>query len=164
MSKIIYDFRAKTIEGKEFNFAELKDKNFLIVNTASKCGFAPQLKELEDLYKKYNSKNFEILGFPCNQFNNQEAGTDEEIKSFCEINYGVTFRMFSKVDVNGEKAHPLFVFLKEKKSGLFGKNIKWNFTKFLVDRKGNVLKRYAPSKSPKKIENDLKKLFNEVSK
>jgi glutathione peroxidase len=159
MKNKIYDFRAKSINGEEISLNDFKGKVMLIVNTASKCGFTPQFKELEDLYRKFKDSGLEILGFPCNQFGKQEPGTSKEIKDFCEINYGVTFKMFEKIDVNGNNAHPLFTFLKDEKHGLIGKDIKWNFTKFLVNEEGEVIARFAPSKSPKKLTSEIEKLL-----
>jgi glutathione peroxidase len=155
----IYDFTLKSIDGKEISLNEYKGKALLIVNTASKCGLTPQYKELENLYEKLGNEKFEILGFPSNQFANQEPGSSSEIKTFCEINYGVTFPIFEKTDVKGPDAHPLFKYLTGEKKGIFGEEIKWNFTKFLVDSEGNVVNRYAPTTSPAKIESDIKKLI-----
>jgi glutathione peroxidase len=156
----VYQFVAKSIGGQEISLGQYEGKVLLIVNTASKCGFTPQYEELQELYDLFNNQGFTVLGFPCNQFMNQEPGSEEEIKSFCEINYKITFPMFAKVDVKGPSAHPLFVYLTEKAPGLLGsKNIKWNFTKFLVDSKGAVIKRYAPSTKPKEIIDDLKKIL-----
>ena len=154
-----YDFTANKMNGKEIKMEEYKGKVILIVNTASKCGLTPQLEGLENLYKEYKDKNFEILGFPCNQFANQDPGTNKEISEFCLINYGVTFTMFEKIDVNGQNAHPIYKFLKENSKGTFGSEIKWNFTKFLIDKEGNVLKRYAPITTPDKIKSDIEKLL-----
>ena len=131
----------------------------LIVNTASKCGFTPQFEGLEHLYRTYKEEGLEILGFPCNQFAKQDSGSNEEIHQFCQLNYGVSFTMFEKIDVNGKETHPLYQFLKSQKCGMFGSKIKWNFTKFLVDRNGNVVKRYAPTVKPEKIEADIVKLL-----
>ncbi|GMB08212.1 glutathione peroxidase [Thermolongibacillus altinsuensis] len=157
----IYDFTVKTIRGEEKSMADYKGKVLLIVNTASKCGFTPQYKELQELYDEYKDKGFEVLGFPCNQFGQQEPGTESEIESFCQVNYGVTFPMFAKVDVNGEHAHPLFVYLTEKAPGIFGtKIIKWNFTKFLVDKNGNVVGRFAPQTKPSDLKGEIEKLLN----
>ncbi|MFT8347628.1 glutathione peroxidase [Clostridium saccharoperbutylacetonicum] len=154
-----YDFTANKVNGKEIKMDEYKGKVLLIVNTASKCGLTPQLEGLENLYKECKDKNFEILGFPCNQFANQDPGTNKEISEFCLINYGVTFTMFEKIDVNGQNAHPIYKFLKENAKGTFGSEIKWNFTKFLIDKEGNVIKRYAPITTPEKIKSDIEKLL-----
>jgi glutathione peroxidase len=154
----IYDFSVDDIAGKPVKLDKYRDKVLLIVNTASKCGFTPQYKGLEALYEKYHGKGLEILGFPCNQFGAQEPGTEKEIAAFCELNYGVTFPMFAKVDVNGKSAAPLFTYLKAEKPGLLGSEaIKWNFTKFLVDRKGKVLARYAPNDTPESMAGDIEK-------
>ena len=154
----IYDFSVDDIKGKPVKLDKYKDKVLLIVNTASKCGFTPQYKGLEALYEKYHGKGLEILGFPCNQFGAQEPGTEKEIAAFCELNYGVTFPMFAKVDVNGKSAAPVFNYLKSEKPGLLGSEaIKWNFTKFLVDRKGKVLARYAPNDTPESMAGDIEK-------
>ncbi|BDG35985.1 glutathione peroxidase [Parageobacillus sp. VR-IP] len=156
----VYDFTVKTIRGKEQSLADYKGKVLLIVNTASKCGFTPQYKELQELYEQYRDRGFVVLGFPCNQFGHQEPGTEEEIEQFCQVNYGVTFPMFAKVDVNGENAHPLFQYLKEKASGVLGtKVIKWNFTKFLVDRNGNVVARFASQTRPSELKSEIEKLL-----
>ena len=155
----IYDFKAITIDGEEKSLNDYKGKVLLIVNTASKCGFTPQYKELEEVYNKIGNEKFEILGFPCNQFGNQEPGESVEIKNFCEINYGVSFDLFDKVDVNGPNAHPLFKYLTNQKSGIIGSTIKWNFTKFLIDSEGNVVDRFAPTTSPAKLEGDIRKLI-----
>jgi len=158
----IYDIKVKAIDGKEVSLEEYKGKVLLIVNTASKCGFAPQYEDLENLYKKFGNDKFEVLAFPCNQFKNQEPGSDQEIKKFCEITYDINFPVFAKIDVNGADADPLYKYLKEAKSGLLNKAIKWNFTKFLVDSKGNVIDRYAPATSPLKLEGTIEKLINEA--
>ena len=156
----IYDFSVKDIHGKSVKLDRYKGKVLLVVNTASKCGFTPQYKGLEALHQKYNGKGLEILGFPCNQFGAQEPGTAKEIESFCEINYGVTFPLFAKIDVNGKDAAPLYQHLKAAKPGLLGSEaIKWNFTKFLVDREGNVVERYAPKDEPASIAPDIEKLL-----
>lgn len=155
----IYDFKIKDIDGREVDFNDYKGKVLVIVNTASKCGFTPQFKELEELYQKYSKDGLEILGFPCNQFLSQDPGELGEIKSFCLINYGVTFRMFEKVNVNGKDAHPLFKYLKKEKGGFLSKEIKWNFTKFIVDREGNVVERVAPKDSPLSMEEKIKSLL-----
>jgi len=158
MSDSIYDIPVKTIDGQETTLAPYRGKALLIVNVASKCGFTPQYEGLEKLYKKYSDKGLEILGFPCNQFGSQEPGNEDEIRSFCSLNYGVTFPMFAKVDVNGPSEHPLYTFLKAHKGGILGFDaIKWNFSKFLVDRDGNVIARYAPTTTPASLEADLEK-------
>ena len=154
----VYDFTVNDIHGKPVKLDKYRGKLLLIVNTASECGFTPQYKGLEAMYEKLHDKGLEVLGFPCNQFGGQEPGGEKEIAQFCEVNYGVTFPMFAKVDVNGDKAAPLFKFLKAEKPGLLGSEaIKWNFTKFLVDRKGNVVKRYAPNDTPESIAKDVEK-------
>lgn len=157
--KSVYDFNVKMANGEEKSLEDYKGKPLIIVNTASKCGFTPQFKGLQELYEDYNDQGLEILGFPCDQFNNQEFDNIEETTQFCQLNYGVSFPMFSKIDVNGDKADPLFNFLKEQKKGLLSKNIKWNFTKFLVDQNGQVVERYAPTTEPAKMKNDLEKLL-----
>ena len=152
----VYDFKAKSIDGKEVPLSDYKGKALLIVNVASQCGFTPQYPGLEKLHEKYKDKGFAVLGFPCNQFGAQEPGTETEIKSFCETNYGVTFPMFAKVKVNGEDAHPLYRYLTHDKPGVLGTEaIKWNFTKFLVDRNGEPIKRYASATTPEGLEKDL---------
>jgi glutathione peroxidase len=156
----IYAYSAKTIKGEEISLGEFKEKVLLIVNTASKCGFTPQYKELQQLYDEYYPRGFEVLGFPCNQFGSQEPGTEDEIAAFCERNYGVTFPMFAKVDVNGENTHPLFKYLKSQAKGVLGSEaIKWNFTKFLVDRNGQVVGRFASNVSPLKLKEEIEKLL-----
>jgi glutathione peroxidase len=156
----IYDFTVKDIHGKSVKLSAYKGRPMLIVNTASECGFTPQYKGLEALYKKLHGKGLEILGFPCNQFGAQEPGSEAEIEQFCEVNYGVTFPMFAKIDVNGDDAAPLYKHLKKEKPGLLGSEaIKWNFTKFLVDRDGNVIERYAPNAEPASIAGDIEKLL-----
>ena len=156
----IYDFTARTLQGKDVSLSEFKDKVLLIVNTASKCGFTPQYTGLETLYEKLNGKGFVVLGFPCNQFGHQEPGGSEEIGSFCQTNYGVSFPMFDKIDVNGPNAHPLYRYLKDQQPGVLGtKNIKWNFTKFLVDKSGRVVDRFAPMTKPEDIEKSIDKVL-----
>ena len=156
----IYDFTAKSLQGKDVPLSEFRDKVLLIVNTASKCGFTPQYAGLETLYEKLNGKGLTILGFPCNQFGQQEPGGAEEIGAFCQMNYGVSFPMFDKIDVNGPKAHPLYQYLKDEQPGVLGtKNIKWNFTKFLVDRGGKVVDRFAPMTKPEDIEKSIAKVL-----
>ena len=154
-----YDYTAKKMNGKEVKMEEFKRKVLLVVNTASKCGFTPQLEGLEELYKKYKDRGFEVLGFPCNQFGKQDPGTNKEISEFCLLNYGVSFTMFEKIEVNGENAHPIYKFLKDNTKGILGSEIKWNFTKFLIDSKGNVVDRFAPTTKPSKIEKDIEKLL-----
>lgn len=156
----VYDFSANSLGGKRADFAACKGKVLLIVNTASQCGFTPQYKGLEELYESFHDRGLEILGFPCNQFGAQEPGDSEDIAQFCARNYGVTFPLFEKVDVNGGGAHPLFTWLKNEAPGILGtKDIKWNFTKFLVDRKGRVVERYAPTTRPDAISADIEKLL-----
>lgn len=155
----IYEIPVRTIDGQETTLEDFKGKVLLIVNVASKCGFTHQYKGLEQIYRKFHDRGFEVLGFPCNQFGSQEPGSEEEIKSFCSLNYDVTFPMFSKIDVNGSNEHPLYKFLKSEKGGLLGFDaIKWNFTKFLVDRNGNVVGRFAPTSTPESLENEIEKL------
>ena len=180
---LVYDFNAKNIDGEEIKLEEYRGKVLVIVNTASKCGFTPQFSDLEKLYQKYNKEGLEILGFPCNQFADQEPGNNNEVKSFCQINYGVTFPMFEKIDVRGVDAHPLFkyltseakyegmdqstpsgrmlyAFLSEKlPEYLVGDSVKWNFTKFLIDRDGNVVKRFESPVEPMDMEKDIEKLL-----
>jgi glutathione peroxidase len=148
----VFDFTAKLNNGEDKPLAGYRGKVLLIVNTASQCGFTPQYKGLEELYKKYSAQGLEILAFPCDQFGHQEPGTDAEIRGFCERNYGVTFPLFSKIEVNGDNAHPLFQYMKTESGGLLTDAIKWNFTKFLIARDGQVLDRYAPLTPPAKIE------------
>jgi glutathione peroxidase len=151
-----YDFSAKTLDGDDQSLATYKGKAMLIVNTASKCGFTPQYTGLEKLWEKYEKQGLVVLGFPCDQFGHQEPGNAEEIKNFCSLSYDVKFPLFEKIEVNGNGAHPLWKWLKSQKSGLLGiEAIKWNFTKFLVDKSGKVVKRYAPTDTPEKIEKDL---------
>lgn len=156
-SMVFYDFKAKRLNGREVSLEEYKDKVVLVVNTASKCGFTPQLTGLTKLYEKYSDKGFVILGFPCNQFGRQDP--DGEARNNCLINYGVRFPMFERIDVNGANAHPLFNYLKVEAGGILGNNIKWNFTKFLIDRKGKVVKRFAPITKPEKIESYIMELL-----
>jgi len=154
-----YGFKANSLQGKEMSMEQYRGKVVLIVNTASKCGFTPQFEWLEKIYEKYKDKGFEILGFPCNQFANQEPGTASDIINGCMINYGVTFQMFEKIKVNGIFAHPLYKYLKKELPGVIGGMIKWNFTKFLIDRTGKPVKRFAPATTPEKIEEDILKLL-----
>ena len=156
----IYEFEAKTIKGEEVPLSNYRGTALLIVNVASRCGFTPQYEGLGNLHEKYKDQGFAVLGFPCNQFGGQEPGAESEIKSFCETNYGVTFPLFAKIDVNGPQAHPLYKFLQEARPGILGTEaIKWNFTKFLVDRNGNPIKRYAPKEKPEAIDDDIKRLL-----
>lgn len=156
----LYAFSAQTLGGETVSLDKYRDKVLLIVNTASECGFTPQYKGLQDLYERYASRGFEVLGFPCNQFGKQEPGDAAQIGSFCETNYGVTFPMFEKIEVNGANAHPLYKYLTEKEPGVLGiEAIKWNFTKFLVDRQGNIVKRFAPITKPESITDDVEKLM-----
>ena len=158
--KTIYDFTVKDADLNNFSIEEYKNKVILIVNVASYCGLTPQYKGLEELYKKYNKNGFEIAGFPCNQFAMQEPGTNEQIRNFCNTNYGITFKIFNKVKVNGSNEEPLYRFLKKQQSGIGGTpQIKWNFTKFLVDRGGNVSKRFGPQISPEEIEKEITKIL-----
>ncbi len=152
----IYEYKVKDATGEEVDFSEYEGKVLLIVNTATGCGFTPQYEGLQDLYEKYVEKGFEILDFPCNQFGHQAPGSEEEIVDFCQLRYGVTFKQFAKVEVNGANEIPLYTYLKEQKGGIMGKKIKWNFTKFLVDRKGNVVGRFAPTVKPEEIEDKIK--------
>jgi glutathione peroxidase len=152
----IYDFSAKDIDGNEQKLNTYRGKTMLIVNVASKCGFTPQYEGLEALYRKFKGQGLVVLGFPCDQFGHQEPGNENEIRNFCSLNYDVTFPMFAKIDVNGSNALPLYKYLKHEAKGLLGSEaIKWNFTKFLVDRDGNVTKRYAPNDTPESIGKDL---------
>ena len=156
----VYDFEARNIDGNAQKLDQYKGKALLVVNVASKCGFTPQYKGLEQIYRKFKDRGFEILGFPCDQFGHQEPGNEEEIKQFCSTTYDVSFPMFAKVDVNGEKAHPLYQYLKHEKPGVLGtEKIKWNFTKFLIDKNGKVMERYAPTDTPAAIAKDLEKVL-----
>jgi len=158
----IYDFKADSLNGAPVDLAQYKGKVLLLVNTASNCGFTPQYKGLETVYRQFKDKGVEVLGFPCNQFGQQEPGSADEIGAFCEKNYGVTFPLFAKIDVNGDDAHPLFKHLKSEAPGLLGSQaIKWNFTKFLVKKDGTVYKRYAPQTDPKELVDDIEKLLAE---
>lgn len=155
----IYDFNVRNAKGEEVPMTEYQGKVLLIVNTATGCGFTPQYEGLQKLYDKYRDRGLEILDFPCNQFGHQAPGTEEEIQEFCTLKYNTTFPLFAKIDVNGKEAEPLFSFLKNQKGGIFGNDIKWNFTKFLVSRDGTVVERYAPMTTPEKIEKDILKLI-----
>lgn len=155
----IYDFKVHNAKGEEVPMTEYQGKVLLIVNTATGCGFTPQYEGLQKLYDRYNDRGFVILDFPCNQFGHQAPGTEEEIQEFCTLKYKTTFPLFEKIEVNGKNADPLFDFLKKQKGGFLGKDIKWNFTKFLISRDGNVVERYAPATKPEKIESDILKLL-----
>ena len=155
----IYDFKALTSKGQELDFTQFEGKVLLIVNTASKCGFTPQFAGLEELNQKYRERGLVVIGFPCNQFASQDPGSDSEIEGFWQRNYGVTFQMMKKVDVNGGNAHPIFVYLKERTKGLLGSSIKWNFTKFLISRDGETIKRYAPVTKPEKLVKDIEAML-----
>ena len=155
----IYDFTVLNTKKEPVSMAEYKGKVLLVVNTATGCGFTPQYEGLESLYKKYKDQGFVVLDFPCNQFANQAPGTEDEIVSFCQMKYNVSFPQFAKIKVNGDEANALYKWLKEQKGGFFSSAIKWNFTKFLVDREGNVVERYAPTTKPEKIEKDILKLL-----
>lgn len=156
---MIYDIVVKDNKGNDVKLDKYKDKVLLIVNTATKCGFTPQYDGLEGLYKEYKDRGFEILDFPCNQFANQAPENDEEIDNFCALNFGTSFDRFAKIDVNGENESPLYTYLKKEEGGFLGSKIKWNFTKFLVNRKGKVIKRFAPNTKPDKIRQDIESLL-----
>ncbi len=155
----IYDYKVKDAEGNMVDLKDYEGKVLLVVNTATGCGFTPQYEGLQDLYEKYQSQGFEILDFPCNQFGNQAPGTEEEIEDFCQSRYGVTFKMFAKIEVNGEGEDPLYTYLKSQQKGIMGSRIKWNFTKFLVDRNGKVVDRFAPTVTPEKIDEKVAELL-----
>ena len=155
MTDSLFDFSAVGNNGKKISLKSYEGKVLLVVNTASNCGFTPQYKGLEALYKKYKDRGLVVLGFPCDQFAHQEPGSDTEIASFCEVNFGVTFPLMSKVDVNGANVHPVFAYLKKRASGILGRTIKWNFTKFLVGRDGRSVKRFASATEPDKLEKDI---------
>lgn len=155
----IYDFKAITIKGEEMDFSQFKGKALLIVNTASKCGFTPQFTGLEELYQEYKERGLVVIGFPCNQFAHQDPSSNDEIGSFCQLNYGVSFPIMQKTDVNGEQAHPIFKYLKSRASGFLTNAIKWNFTKFLIAPDGQTIKRYAPITKPQKLKADIEKML-----
>ncbi|HDX9612758.1 glutathione peroxidase [Bacillus toyonensis] len=158
----VYDFSAKTITGGDISLKDYEGKALLIVNVASKCGFTPQYKGLQEVYDKYKDQGLEILGFPCNQFGGQEPGTEADITSFCELNYGVNFPLFAKIDVKGDKAHPLYTYMTEQAPGLLGmKAVKWNFTKFLIGKDGKVVGRFAPQTKPVDLEVEIEKVLGE---
>ncbi len=163
MAESIYSFEVKNINGKMSSLAEYKNKVLLVVNVASKCGFTYQYEGLERLYEKYKDKGLVVLGFPCNQFGDQEPGNEEEIKNFCSLTYNVKFPIFGKIEVNGDTAEPLYKYLKEQKKGIFGTGkIKWNFTKFLIDRNGSVQNRFGPTKKPEDLTHDIEKLLSKT--
>jgi glutathione peroxidase len=164
--KAFYDFNATSINDETISMKNYRNKVVLVVNVASDCGFTPQYEGLQKLYQKHKEKGFEILAFPCNQFKEQESGSNKEIQKFCKVNFGVNFPLFSKIDVNGEHTHPLYVFLKKEATGFLGtKSIKWNFTKFLINKEGEVIERYGSTTKPAEIESDILKLLNQkVSK
>lgn len=155
----VYDFTVEKPNGASQSLQDFTGKPLIIVNTASKCGLKGQFGDLQAIYEEYKERDLMILGFPCSQFNNQEFDDIEETTKFCQLNYGVTFPMFAKIDVNGDEAHPLFNYLKQNKGGMFSNDIKWNFTKFLIDREGNVVKRFAPTTKPSKMKKDIEKLL-----
>ncbi|MCR4828500.1 MAG: glutathione peroxidase [Bacteroidales bacterium] len=160
MEENIYSFKATASNGEEIDFAQYKGKVLLIINTASKCGFTPQFDGLEKLNEKYRDQGLVCIGFPCNQFANQDPGSDSEIEGFCRLNYGVTFQIMKKIDVNGDNAHPIYKYLKSQaKSGLFGTRIKWNFTKFLVSRDGKTIRRFGSTVTPEKLESEIEKML-----
>jgi glutathione peroxidase len=163
-AKTVFDFEAETLDGEPKKLADYRGKVLLIVNTASQCGFTPQYAGLEKLYRTYLERGLVVLGFPCNQFGGQEPGSADQIGAFCEKNFGVSFPLFAKIDVNGKHAHPLYRYLKKEKRGLLGPlgrgAIRWNFTKFLVDREGRVLARYASTTKPERLAGDIEKLLN----
>jgi glutathione peroxidase len=160
MANTVYDFEVKNINAESVSLGQWRDKVLLIVNVASKCGFTSQYTGLEELEKKYGPRGFAVLGFPCNQFGAQEPGDEEEIKNFCQMSFGVTFSMFSKIDVNGDQAHPLYEYLKDKAPGLLGtKAVKWNFTKFLIGKDGLPIKRFAPQDKPQEIAGEIENLL-----
>ena len=159
--KSIYDYKVDDSQKNPVSLSDYKGKTLLIVNVASRCGLTPQYKGLQELYSKYSNKDFEILAFPCNQFGAQEPGSNEEIKQFCDINFNVSFKIFDKINVNGSSASPLFKHLKNEAKGVMGSEaIKWNFTKFLIDNNGSVIKRYSPQTTPDKIDKDLSKILD----
>ncbi|MEC7784927.1 MAG: glutathione peroxidase [Bacteroidota bacterium] len=154
-----YDLEAKTLQGETISMNSFKGKTVLVVNTASKCGLTPQYEGLEALYEKYKDNGLEILGFPCNQFGNQEPGGADAIEEFCQVNYGVHFKMFDKIEVNGSNTHPVFKYLKKQLSGTLGSRIKWNFTKFLIDKNGQPVKRFSPLTKPEHLTKDIEKIL-----
>lgn len=161
MKSNFYQFNATSLQGKNIDMASYKGKVVIIVNTASKCGLTPQYEGLEKIYKEYKDQGLVILGFPCNQFGNQEPGGEKEISEGCLINYGVSFPMFSKIEVNGDGAHPMYKYLKDELNGTFGKKIKWNFTKFIIDKNGKPYKRFAPITKPERLRKHIEKLLKQ---
>ncbi|WP_159023311.1 glutathione peroxidase [Formosa sp. L2A11] len=160
METSIYDFSATKLNGQKLDLSEYKGKTIVVVNTASKCGLTPQYEGLENLYNTYKDQGLVVLGFPCNQFGHQEKGTSQDIQEFCQLNYGVSFPMFEKIEVNGKNTHPIYNYLKSKCSGgLLGSVIKWNFTKFVIDKNGTPIKRFAPTTKPEKMEAFIKKIL-----
>lgn len=159
MATNLFELEAKKLNGEKISLKEFEGKTIVVVNTASKCGLTPQYEGLENLYRKYKDKGLVVLGFPCNQFGQQEKGTADEISQFCQVNYGVSFPMFDKVEVNGPNAHPVFKYLKSKLGGIFGSSIKWNFTKFVIDKNGKPVKRFAPMTKPEKMEKYLQTIL-----
>jgi len=159
MKGSIYDFEANKLNGEKIKLDTFKGKTMVVVNTASKCGLTPQYEGLESMYEKYKDQGLVILGFPCNQFGKQEKGNSEEIQEFCQVNYGVSFPMFEKIEVNGKDAHPIYKYLKSELGGLLGSKIKWNFTKFVIDKNGKPVKRFAPTTSPEKMEDYIKEIL-----
>jgi glutathione peroxidase len=155
----VYDFSAVTLAGQELLLKQFEGQVLLVVNTASACGFTPQYKGLEELQQTYQPRGFSVLGFPCNQFGSQEPGDSRQIEQFCESNYSVSFPMFEKIDVNGDKAHPLYLYLKSEQPGVLGSSIKWNFTKFLVDRQGRAVARHAPTTKPESLTKEIEALL-----
>jgi glutathione peroxidase len=164
MENNFYQFSARSLQGKDISMESYSGKVVLVVNTASKCGLTPQYEGLETLYRKFKDQGFVILGFPCNQFGNQEPGNEKEISEGCLINYGVSFPMFSKIEVNGVAAHPIYKYLKNKLPGYLSKNIKWNFTKFLIDSNGIPVKRFSPTTIPEKLTKDIEKYLKQIKK
>lgn len=159
MKGSIYDFEANKLNGEKIKLDAFKGKTMVVVNTASKCGLTPQYEGLESMYEKYKDQGLVILGFPCNQFGKQEKGNSDEIQEFCQVNYGVSFPMFEKIEVNGKDAHPVYKYLKSELGGLLGSKIKWNFTKFVIDKNGKPVKRFAPTTSPEKMEDYIKEIL-----
>lgn len=161
MNSKFYNLSVRNPKGEPINMSQFEGQVVLVVNTATKCGLAPQFKGLEDLHQKYKNQGLVVLGFPCNQFANQEPETNDTVVAACELNFGVSFQLTEKIRVNGENTHPIFNYLKDEHSGTFGKKIKWNFTKFLINKEGKAFKRYAPATKPKKLEKDIQKLLAE---